>query len=72
MQQVTNILKELKNNSSGNYNSNTTGAPYDEKSLKLQDLEKTTSQLHSNSEIDKLKAENSLLSKKIDILEKEY
>jgi hypothetical protein len=45
MQQVTNLLKELKNNSSsgGNYNSANTGAPYDEKSLKLQDLEKTTS-----------------------------
>ena len=61
-------MKELKNNSSGAYNSNT---PYDEKSLKLQDLERTTSQIYSNSELDKLKGENQGLRKKVDILEKE-
>lgn len=70
MQQVTNLLKELKHNSSSaNYTSNTTThgyRPHDEKSLKLQDLERTTSQIHSNSELDKLRAENYALRKRVD------
>ncbi|TNV86068.1 hypothetical protein FGO68_gene7593 [Halteria grandinella] len=78
MQQVTNLLQELKNNSSGaGYTSQTNtinygqAQHYDAKSLKLQDLEKTTSQQQMSSSFELLKAENQTLRKKIDTLEKE-
>ena len=54
-------------------NTNGPCGPFDEKSLKLQDLEKTTSLIQGTSElVDKLRTENSNLNKKIEILEKEH
>lgn len=83
MQQVTNLLKELKNNSSAagyntSTNNNNTGIahqPNDEKSLKLQDLEKTTSNNHNNNNsefIDKLRAENTQLRRRVEQLERDF
>ena len=74
MQQVTNLLKELKNNSSAGYTSHATtyNIPHDDKSLKVQDLEKTAnSQLYTNTELERLRLENFSLRRKVDHLEKD-
>ncbi len=82
LRQVSNLLKELKSNSNSsgltlvNPNLQTltgtsTCPPYDEKSLKLQDLEKTEGNNANSELLEKIKAENSQLKKKVLILEKE-
>jgi len=72
MQQVTNLLKELKNNSSGGYTSHTATnhLPQDDKSLKVQDLEKTANS-QTNTEAERLRLENLSLKRKVDHLEKD-
>ncbi|CDW90204.1 UNKNOWN [Stylonychia lemnae] len=69
---VSNILKELKNTQGSGAAS---GSMKEEKSLKLQDLEKNTNLINNSGrsqiEIERIRVENQQLRRKIEILEEE-
>ena len=78
MMQVTNLLKELKNNSSSGHTGLTSNPPtlhhhFEENSLKVQDLERTlsvTNQANADH-IERLRQENQNLRRRIDQMDKD-